>query len=115
MYFNVLGEGNESSISSAGFVADAELGTHMTTSLGATSSPSLASYENATFDAFYVYFQNGTTLTKERMVPDPGTGVTVPGTPDAQIVISEAVVGLGSGCGHVMIVLCFGVALWLLL
>lgn len=115
MYFNVLGEGDESSISSSGSIAGADPGTDMATALGATTSPSLASYENATFDAFYVYFQTGTALTEERMVPDPETGVTVTGAPDAQIVISEAAVRLGSDCGRVMIVLCFGVTLWLLL
>jgi hypothetical protein len=49
------------------------------------------------------------------LVPDPETGVTFPGAPDGQIVISKAVVWPGSGCGDVMIVLCFGVTLWLLL
>jgi hypothetical protein len=45
------------------------------------------------------------------MVPDPESGVTVPGAPDGQVVISEAVVWPGSGLGDVMIVLYFGVTL----
>jgi hypothetical protein len=87
----------------------------MSTSLGASASPSLANYENATFEAFYVYFQDGTTLKKETMVPNPETGVTVTGASDGQIVISDAVPSLGSSCRDAMIVLSFGVTLWLLL
>jgi hypothetical protein len=115
MYFNVLGEGNDSSISSSGSIGGADLGTHMSTSLGATTSPSLANYQNATFDAFYIYFQNGTNLTKEKMVPDPKTGVTVVSALEAQIVISAGVTWLGSSGGSTMIVLSLIVTLWLLL
>jgi hypothetical protein len=49
------------------------------------------------------------------MVPDLESGVTVPGAPDGQIVISGAVVWSGSGRGDVVIFLCFGITLWLLL
>ena len=83
--------------------------------------PSIANYENATFDNFYVYFQNGTELTKEMMLPNPETGVTVTGTSGGQIAMSGgasslgSVPSLGSKCRDVLWVLSFGTVIWLLL
>ena len=87
----------------------------MTTAMTATSSPPLASYQNLTFNAFYICFQNGTSITQEMMVPDPNTGVAVLGAPGAQIALSEAIARPGLGSAGVIIGFCFGVMLLSLL
>jgi hypothetical protein len=127
MYFNVLGECSNTSISSSGFISVADPGTRFTTSLSASVQPSIANYENATFDNFYVYFQNGTELRKEMMLPNPETGVTVTGTSGGQIAMSGGASSLGSvpslgsnqcrasNCRDVLWVLSFGTVIWLLL
>lgn len=115
MYFNVLGECSNTSILSSGFISVADNGTRMSTSRSSSASPSLANYENATFEPFYVFFQNGENLMKQFMVPNTETGETAIGAPDGQIALSETTPLAGRSCHPLTIILSFSVMLWFFL
>jgi hypothetical protein len=112
MYITVLGQTNQTSLSSSGSVAAAEPGSHMEVSSAATTSPCLECYGSPTYDNFYVYFQNGTNIMEEMMVPDKKSGAAVP---SSEAIVSSAVAQARLSTSGYMVILSFCVTLVLLL